>query len=614
MLKRAIVVLSLFAAVVLHAQEPIRIVIDATDAPRKVFSSHATIPATPGTMQLGYAQWIPGEHGPTGPITDLVNLRITANGQPLVWRRDPRNMYAFSVDVPQGANAIAVDLTYLAPTAGGNFTAGPSATPNVAVIAWNTLMLYPLGKDADTIMVEGSVKVPEGWTTASALKPNERASVMRYIDSPVLAGRYLKTVDLPTGTAPKHRINIAGESRSAIETPPTFAADYGRLVAEAGALFGAYHFRKYDWLLTLSDDVAHFGLEHHESSDNRMEERTLETAPMRRALGGLLAHEYVHSWNAKYRRPAIMLSPDYQQPMEGNLLWVYEGLTQYLGTLLATRSGLWTPEFYRENLANVAGRFDAQPGRTWRPLSDTAVAAQILFGAPTAWESSRRGTDFYDESILLWLEADSIIRQKTNNRASLDDFIRSFHGGTGGVPEVKPYTYDELITALNAVAPYDWRKHFDERLSSLSQRAPIGGITSGGWKLVFNDTPNESIKATEERREIEDLTYSLGMTLKNGQNNQGEKGRVRDVWMGGPAANAGIGPGMKIIAVNGRRWTRDVLEQALRDKGPLELLVQNNDEFRTHTVEYRGGLRYPHLVRDEGKTDVLAEVVKAKSK
>jgi predicted metalloprotease with PDZ domain len=613
MLKRALVLFSLLLAATLHAQEPIRITVDATDAPRKIFHSHATIPAKPGPMQLAYAQWIPGEHGPTGPITELVNLRIAANGQPIAWQRDARNMYVFNIDVPKSASAIDVDLSYLSPTVGGNFTSGPSATPNVAIIAWNTVMLFPLGRSADDIMVEGSVRVPEGWSSVGALKPNERASVARYIDSPVLTGRYLKTVDLPSGTAPKHRINLAGESRGAIDTPPTFATDYGRLVAEAGALFGAYHFRHYDWLVTLSDDVAHFGLEHHESSDNRMEEKTLDTAPMRRALGGLLAHEYVHSWNAKYRRPAIMLSPDYQQPMEGNLLWVYEGLTQYLGTLLATRSGLWSQDFYRENLATVAARFDVQPGRTWRPLSDTAVAARTLFGSPAAWESARRSTDFYDEAILLWLEADSIIRQKTNNRASLDDFIHNFHGGASGVPEVKPYTYDELLAALNAVAPYDWRKHFDERLSSLSPRAPINGITASGWKLTFNDTPNESIAATEERREIVDLTYSLGMSLKNGRS-ESERGRVRDVWMGGPAANAGIGPGMKIIAVNGRRWSRDVLEKALREKGPLELIVQNNDEFKTHRVEYTGGIRYPHLVRIDDKPETLSVVLNAKAK
>jgi predicted metalloprotease with PDZ domain len=613
MLKRALLLIAVLTAATLtptlHAQQPIRVTVDATDAARKIFHSHLTIPATPGPMRLAYAKWIPGEHSPTGPIADIVNLRMTANGQPVVWTRNARDMFQFDVVVPSGASALDVDLSYLSPIAGGNFTSGPNATANLAVLSWNTVMLFPLGKGGDDIPVEGTVRLPEGWTSASALRPGERASLTTYVDSPVLMGRYLKTVDIPSGTAPKHRINISGESRGAIDTPATFADDYGKLVAEAGALFGAYHFRKYDWLLTLSDDVAHFGLEHHESSDNRMEENTLETENMRRALGGLLSHEYVHSWNGKYRRPAIALSADYQQPMEGNLLWVYEGLTQYLGGLLATRSGLWTPEFYRENVATVAGRFDVQPGRTWRPLSDTATAAQILFGSASAWESLRRGTDFYDESVLLWLEADSIIRQKTNGRASLDDFIRRFHGGNTGIVELKPYTYDELISTLNAVAPYDWRTHFNERLASLSPRAPVAGLTEHGWKVVYNDTPNAAIEAGEQRRKVQDLTYSLGLTVKTeGQ----DAGIIRDAWLGQPAGNAGIGPGMKIIAVNGRRYTREVMTHALREKAPLELIVQNNEEFRTYRLDYTGGVRYPHLVRDEAHADTLADVLKAK--
>ncbi|HYH08891.1 MAG TPA: M61 family peptidase [Thermoanaerobaculia bacterium] len=600
MSKRALVLLFLVATS-LHAQT-IKVTIDATDAPRKIFHSHLTIPITEGPQRLAYPKWIPGEHGPTGPIADLVNVRITANGQPVPWRRDPRDMFIFHIDVPRGATALEADLSYLAPNASGNFTSGPSSTANLAVVSWNTLLLYPLGRSADDIMVEGTIRLPEGWKSAGALQPGQRASLATYVDSPVIMGRYLRQLDLPSGTAPKHRMSIVADSRSALDTPETFAADYARLIEEAGAAFGAYHFSKYDWLVTLSDDVAHFGLEHHESSDNRMPEETLETPEMRRALGGLLSHEYVHSWNGKYRRPAIQLSADFQQPMEGTLLWVYEGLTQYLGGVLATRSGLWTPEYFRENLALVAGRFDIQPGRTWRPLGDTATAAQILFGSASAWESLRRSVDFYDESILLWLEADSIIRQKTNGRATLDDFTRRFHGGNTGRPELKPYTYDEVIATLNAIAPHDWRKHFDERLSSLDPRAPIAGITNHGWKLVFNDTPNEAIAAGEKRSKTQNLIYSLGMSV-------GEDGTVSDAFLGQPAANAGIGPGMKITAVNGRRYSRAVMEKALREKGALELLVENNGHFRTHNVEYRGGVRYPHLVRDEGKTDTLQNVL-----
>jgi predicted metalloprotease with PDZ domain len=614
-MKRLIVV-ALFA-VSLHAQS-IRVAVDATEAPRKIFRAHETIPAAAGPMRLVYAQWIPGEHGPTGPIADLVDVHIAANGQRVDWQRDPLDMYALNLTVPRGATSLDVDLAYLSPTGERAFTAGPTASENTAVISWNTLLLFTPGKPGDDVTVAGSITLPEGWTSASALVANDEngnrvnykpASLTTYIDSPVIIGRYLKKVALPvSGSTPPHRIDISADSRSATETWPSFADDYGKLVAEAGALFGAYHFRKYDWLLTLSDNVAHFGLEHHESSDDRMEESTLKD--YRRALGGLLAHEYVHSWNGKYRRPAGLLSPDYQTPMQGNLLWVYEGLTQYLGGILATRSGLWPQEYWRENAALVAAGFDQQPGRTWRPLADTAVAAQALYGTPTAWSSLRRGTDFYDESVLLWLEVDSIIRQKTNGRATLDDFTHRFHGGESGFPALKPYTFDDVVANLNAVAPYDWRAHLTERLNSLSPRAPIAGLTNDGWKLVYNDTPNEVNDANQQRRKIYDYAFSLGFSLAK------DDGTIRDVIMGLPAAKAGLGPGMKVVAVNGRKWTREALDTAIHEAmtgtEPIEVLVQNGDFFRTFRIDYHGGPRYPHLVRDETRPDVLADVLKSR--
>lgn len=613
MLKRLPVVLLL--AFALHA-EPIRVVVDATEAPRRMFRAHLTLPATAGPMRLMYAKWIPGEHGPTGPVTDLVDVRVTAKGQRIEWQRDPRDMFAFDVVVPSGQNSIDVDLAYASPSE-GSFSAGATASENLAVLSWNTLLLFPAGKSADDAMVEGSIRMPDSWTSASALESSgesagrvdfKPASLTTYIDSPVIIARQLKKIAIPSGKAPPHRIDVAGDSAWAIETWPSFADDYGKLVAQAGAVFGAYHFRHYDWLLTLSDNVAHFGLEHHESSDNRMEENALHQ--YRNAVGSLLSHEYVHSWNGKYRRPAGLLSPDYQKPMEGNLLWVYEGLTQYLGVLLATRAGLWTPDYYREHLAQVAAGFDQQPGRTWRPLSDTATAAQVLYGSPSAWNSIRRGTDFYDESILLWLEVDSIIRQKTNGRASLDDFTRRFHGGESGSPAVKPYTFDDVVAALNAIAPYDWRAHLNQRLMSVSPRAPLGGITNDGWQLVYNDTPNAVTEISEKRREIHDYTFSLGFTLRSSD------GTIRDVILGLPAEKAGLGPGMKIVAVNGRKWTRDTLDTALAEaktsSAPLEILAQNGDFFRTFRIDYHGGRRYPHLVRDETKADVLSEVLAAR--
>lgn len=614
LLKRLALLLTL--TVTLHAQT-IKVAVDATDVARKIFHAHMTIPATPGPMKLAYAKWIPGEHSPTGPIVDLVDVNFTANGVRIPWVREATDMFLFDIVVPKGVTEIEADTTYLAPTDSRTFTAGPSTTDNLGILAWNTLLLFPPGKSGDDITVEGSLKMPEGWKSATALRETsagqfERASLATYIDSPVIMGRYLKTIDIPSGNAPKHRINIVADSSAALETPATFASDYGRLVAEAGAAFGgAYHFRKYDWLLTLSDRVAHFGLEHHESSDNRREEDVLATAETRRGLGGLLAHEYTHSWNGKYRRPAIELSPDFQKPMEGNLLWVYEGLTEYISGILATRSGLWTPDYYREQLAAIVAGYDIQPGRTWRPLQDTATAAQVIFMSSESGRSVRRAADFYTEGVLIWLETDSILREKTNGRASMDDFTRKFHGGESGYPAVKPYTLDDVVSTLNSIAPYDWRKFFDDRLNAVSPRAPIGGITTDGWQLMFDENENAFAAAGSRRGKSVDLTWSLGMTLR-------EDGTVRDAIRGLPAEKSGIGPGMKVLAVNGRRFTKDVMMNAVRasktEQAPIELLVENGDFFHTHSVDYHGGVRYPHLVRIQEKEDRLAAVLEAKAK
>jgi predicted metalloprotease with PDZ domain len=611
MVKRLL--LLLFFAVSMHGQT-IRVAVDATEVPRKIFHAHMNIPVAAGAMKLAYAKWIPGEHGPTGPIVDLVDVNFTANGTRVPWQRDAVNMYVFNLDVPKGVTEIEADATYLAPTDPRTFTAGLSTTENLGILAWNTLLLFPLGKDANDVFVEATLRMPEGWSAASALKQTggkyERASLATYIDSPVILGRYMKTIDIPSGSAPQHRINIVADSRAALETPPTFAADYGRLVAEAGAAFGAYHFRKYDWLVTLSDHVAHFGLEHHESSDNRREEDVLSTPETRRGLGGLLSHEYAHSWNGKYRRPVIQLSPDFQKPMEGNLLWVYEGLTEYMSGILATRSGLWSQDFYREQLAAIAAGFDIQPGRAWRPLQDTATAAQIIFQSSESGRSVRRAADFYTEGVLLWLETDAIIREKTNGRASMDDFTRKFHGGETGFPAVKPYTFDDVINTLNSIAPYDWRTHFETRLNAVGTRAPIAGITADGWQLAFDENENAFTGASAKRTKSLDLTWSLGMTLK-------DDGSIRDTIRGLPADKAGIGPGMKIIAVNGRKFTKEMLVTAVREaknaQEPIELLVENGDFYHTRAVDYHGGLRYPHLVLIQGKEDRLATVLQSRA-
>jgi predicted metalloprotease with PDZ domain len=607
---------------------PIRLSVDLSEAPRRIFHARLVIPAAPGPLTLLYPKWIPGEHGPTGPITNLAGIKFAAGGKPLAWRRDDVEMYAFHCQVPPGADSVEVELDYLSPTEGGYFTASPVATTQLAVLNWNLILVYPQGRRADELTYAASLRLPPGWKFGTALPVAHQGgqsgdtvefapvSLTTLVDSPVITGAHFRAVPLVVEGAPPHEIDLAGESEAAIGMSPQLARNYTQLVAEALALFGAHHYRGYHFLFALSDYVEPFGLEHHESSDNRLPERTLIEDALRKLGAELLPHEFVHSWNAKYRRPAGLTTSDFHQPMQGELLWVYEGLTQYLGELLTARSGLRTPEEFRENLAQVAAYLDHRPGRTWRPLADTAVAAQTLYGAPQEWASWRRGVDFYDESALIWLEADVIIRRQNQDRRSLDDFCRLFLGGPSGPPEVKPYTYEDILTALNEVAPYDWRAFFNARLNSTGPRAPLGGLEASGWRVVYTDVPNDLLQAAEREQDFMDLSYSIGLVLKHKKENR-DDGRILDVIHGMPAAQAGIGPGMRLVAVNGRAWSPEVLREAVAPatgaqtaKQPLELLVENAGFYRTHSLNYHGGERYPHLERDPGRPDLLSEITR----
>jgi len=598
------------------AAQTVTVELDAREAPRHVLHAHLVLPAQPGPLTLLYPKWIPGEHGPTGPLNGVVGLRFKGQGRELEWRRDPQEMFAFHLDVPAGASAVEADLDFVLPVASGGFSAGPSVTQELAVISWNQVVLYPQGRPSDQLTYQASLRLPAGWTFATALPVTEGSGeVLRFgpvslttlVDSPVLAGSHLAKVPLATGEGPAHEIDIAADSAAALELPAGFAEAYAHLPEEAGALFGARHYRHYQWLLTLSDHVEHFGLEHHESSDDRTWEKTLGDEGRRRGLASLLSHEYVHSWNGKHRRPAGLATPDYQQPMVGELLWVYEGLTQHLGLLLAARSGLWTPEYYRERLALIAARLDNTAGRAWRSLGDTAVAAQILYPSPTEWRAWRRGTDFYDESVLVWLEADAIIRRQTQGRRSLDDFCRRFHGGQSGPPTLRPYTLDEVVNTLNEVAPFDWRGFVRDRIEKVEPRAPLGGIEADGWRLVYNETPNQGIKDQEEQNDRHDWTFSLGLQADKDD-------KIIDVIPGLPAAQAGLSPGMKLLAVNGRKWAPEAVQAALRASKtatqPIEIVAEDGESVRTFRADYHGGERYPHLERAPGKPDVLTEVIR----
>jgi predicted metalloprotease with PDZ domain len=386
---------------------------------------------------------------------------------------------------------------------------------------------------------------------------------------------------------------------------------FQKLVKETGALFGARHYRSYHFLYTLSDHVAHFGLEHHESSDDRTGERSLIDPDMLRSSAYLLPHEMVHSWNGKYRRPAGLISNGkdggYDVPMKGDLLWVYEGLTNYLGEILAPRAGLWSAEDYRESLANTAAELDTKVGRTWRPLEDTAVAAQVLYEAGSDYGSLRRSVDYYPEGSLIWLEADVLIRQLSKGAKSLDDFCHSFHGGASGKIEMKPYEFNDVVAGLNAVQAYDWAGFLNQRLHSTDAHAPLGGIQRSGWKLVYDGVRSDFWKAYEDKRKYIDLSYSIGVLVK-------EDGTLEDVRYGGPAQKAGVAPAVKLIAVNGRQFTATVLREAVAAAKPLDLLVKDGEFYKSYRIDYTGGEKYPHLVRDNGSPDLLSSIIVGKTK
>jgi predicted metalloprotease with PDZ domain len=606
------------------AQTPARLRVDATDVARRLLHVQLTVPAKTGAMTFLYPEWIPGEHGPTGPITNLVGLKIQGGGHTIPWRRDDANMYAFHIDVPAGVSSLDIAFDFIPAPESEGFSSGGSTTSKLAVLNWNQLLLYPQGSDLDSLQYQASLRVPSGWRYGTALPIQSEsgneiqfrpAPVTTIVDSPISMGAYYRTIDLGVDGGIPHFLHVAADSERALDAPAEVIAHYKQLVKEAGALFGARHYRDYHFLYTLSDHIAHFGLEHHESSDDRLGERAMVDPEPLRAHAYLLPHEFVHSWNGKYRRPAGLMpngkDGGYELAMKGELLWVYEGLTNYLGEILAPRSGLWTPDEYRESLAATAADMDNTAGRAWRPLEDTAVAAQLLYEAGSDYENYRRSVDYYPEGTLIWLEIDTIIRQQSKGAKSLDDFCHAFHGGASAGPATKPYTFDDIVATLNAVQPYDWAKHLKERVQAISARAPLGGIERSGWKLVYDGNRSELWKAVEEDKKMTALQYSIGAIVK-------EDGTISDVRMGGPAQKAGVAPSTKLIAVNGRQFNPTILREAVAktatDNHSIELLIKTGEYYESHKIEYQGGEKYPHLMRAEGNPDLLSQIIASKSK
>jgi predicted metalloprotease with PDZ domain len=587
--------------------QTISVTVDATRTQQKLLSAHEVIPVKPGPLTLYYPKWIPGEHSPSGPIASLTGLKFEADGKTIPWQRDLLDVYTFHLEIPAGVSHLDAKYDYIEPD-------GVSATDKLLVLEWNEVILYPAGAPAQQLIYEAKIHLPDGWKFGTPLPVEKQSgnqvsfkpiSLEMLVDSPVITGEYYRVIDItPAGEPIHHELDLVADSEAALKISPENQKQMTNLVAESGKLFGARHYRNYHFLLTLSDHVAHFGLEHHESNDSRLPERALLVPTSGMSLGGLLAHEFVHSWNGKFRRPADLTTPDFEAPMETDLLWGYEGLTDYLGPLLAARSGLWTQEQYHEFIAAIAASLGpGRPGRTWRPLLDTAIGETELGRARGGWANWRRGVDYYEEGDLLWLEVATIIHRESKGQKSIDDFCQSFHGGPNHSAEVKTYTFDELVSTLNAIAPFDWAGFFHTRLNSTSADAPTGGIENGGWKVVLNGEP---MKLQGRNGDPGDV-YSIGLKV-------GADGAVTDAIVGSPAFEAGVSSGMKVIGVNGRVYSHDLLADAIKaakdTSQPVTLLVVADDYFRTCVINYHGGDKFPHLVRVADKPDYLDELIK----
>ena len=598
---------------------PIRLHVDLSDATRKIFSARETIPVQAGALRLEYPKWIPGEHSPSGTIGGVTGLKITGNGQRIAWRRDLRDMFAVNVEVPAGVSEIKLQFEFLSPTSGGEFGQSVSATPRIVDLEWNQVLFYPAGGNSLAQPIQASVTVPAGWQFATALERSggqaneaqfKTVSLEQLVDSPLIAGQNFRRIDLAPGAKVPVHLDLVADQPSNLEVSEAQINAHRELVTQANALFGGHHYQHYDFLFTLSDSTGHFGLEHHQSSDDRLESKFFTDTDSYATGADLLPHEYVHSWNGKFRRPAGLLTKSLHEPMEDELLWVYEGLTQYLGEVLTARSGLWTPQQYRDVVAETAAGMSQRTGRDWRSLQDTADEAQVLYFVPGAWSNYRRSTDYYPEGALLWLDVDTRIRELSNDKRSLDDFTKAFYGIDGDSFVPKPYSFDDIVNTLNAVQANDWRKFLRDRLDYVGDQAPLEGIARSGWKLTYDDQRSAYSKSNEENRHSVDLMGSVGLSLAAGGDDT-EAGLIADVLWSGPAFDAGMAPGMTVVAVNDIKFSADGMRAAITDAKtsgkPIRLLARNLDTFTTFNVDYRGGLRYPHLTRSAG-SDRLSQI------
>ncbi len=593
----------------------IDLAVDITNIQRRVLSVHETIPVKEGKLVLLYPQWIPGNHSPTGPISKIAGLFIKADGKTITWVRDRVNVYAFHVDVPAGVKTLDVEFEYLAPESSREGRVSISA--KLADLAWNTVVLYPAGYFARRIQFAPSLKLPEGWQFASALEVrSHEGNTVRFkdtsfntlVDSPVYAGINFKRLDLSPSPDNHVFLNIVADSPTDLAMTPEKLQLHRNLAQQAAKLYNSHHYDHYDFLFLLSDVVGGIGLEHHQSSEDGARANYLTDWDAGVAGRDLLAHEYTHSWNGKFRRPADLWTPNFNTPKRDDLLWVYEGMTEYYGFVLTARAGLRTPEQTRDLIALIAANFDASLGRTWRPLIDTTNQPIISQRAPVSWVTWQRPEDYYTEGLLIWLDADTKIRELSGGKKSLDDFAKLFLGIDNGSYITKTYKFEDLVAALNKVQPYDWNQFLRSRVYELAPQTPEAGITQGGYKLTYSDKIPEWLKQEKRPNLAVSFSTSLGFSVR-------ANGEIGTVWWDSVAFKAGITPDMQLMAVNGQTFKVEELRKAIieaeKGKAPIKLLMKRGDTFQTFELDYHGGLRVPKLERVDGTPDRLGEILTA---
>ena len=615
-----------------QSMRPMRLSIDARDLPRKLLHAKLQIPLTDddqqnGRVALWYPKWVPGSHGPGGPIANLAGISFqTASGKSLSWKRTPGEVYRFEVDVPADVDVLHSSLHYIADqpttTSFGHDCFGGS---QLGVINPSSVLLCLEAADIDRQEIITDVVLPPNWSIATALPNTETSegdsndhsfgpvSLRTLVDSPLMFGKHYRAYNLVDAqhkdTIPPHILHVFGDESSHTDLDAEIIARLGSMVTQTAFLIGSHPYDQFDILLGVSDELPANGLEHARSTFNVLPPKGLQSIEDLKGWNRLLIpHEYLHAWCGKYRRPAGMLTSNFHTAKDTELLWVYEGLTQYLGELIEARSGLMSTDEFRHRLNVELRNAKHLQGRQWRTLADTAATSHILRDRSPSWSGLRRSQDYYMEGMLLWLEIDARIRQASGGSQSLDDFCASFLGSTSNDHHPKPFSRKQIVKALNKIVAYDWDGLIRRRVEAIQNDYDPAVAELLGYSFELTASEPEIPANTFRHSKGVDALDSLGILLA-------QDGTVKNVLLGSTADQVGLGPGMTVVGINGRKWSGGRFAEAIRlgqDKRPIELIVANRDELRTIQLHYHDGPRYWNLTRNEEKSDLLKPILAPK--